>query len=316
MTIGIIAFGPRAGVAVFKALRAVERVGRGSIGGYASFVAVTADAVLRYETQRGGTLTLFTAGETTGVEPDAALEAARLACVMSSGPDRPEPLAQFTPAAAGVGLMTGHRLPNMPGADGVPLNTKVLELMCAGVEPGEAVDRVLDANPNADAGLIAGSLDGVVYARNSARVQSRPDLGQARRVAGKAVVEVLHNAIHPVAPLADLAAEIALDIMLRRDDPDAEMIVRTGTPVVAGPDDRVLVNANLEAVEIHTSDARLASGRWNCAAIYLGARVVRDGRILGTTLIEPNMIVENGKLVSMSGQHEVRIGMRKREASV
>jgi hypothetical protein len=316
MTIGIVALGPRAALAVFKALQAVERVGRGSIGGYASFVAVTSDAVLRHDTQRGGTLTLFTDGETTGVEPGAALEAVRLAGVMSSGPDRPEPLAQFTPAAAGVGLVTGHRLPNMPGADDVPLNTMVLELMRAGVEPGEAVDRALDANPRADAGLIAGSLEGGVYARNSARVLTRPDLGQARRVVGETVVEVLHNAIHPVAPLADLAAEIALDIMLRRDDANGEIIVRAGTPVVAGPDDRVLVNVNLEAVQIQTSDVRLVSGRWNCAAIYLGARVVRDDRILGTTLIEPNMIVENGKLVSISGQHEVRIGMRRPVASV
>lgn len=317
MTIGIVAFGPHAAMAVFKALQAIERVGRGSIGGYAAFVAVTSDAVLRHDTQRGGTHTLFTDGETTGVEPGAALEAAHLAGVMSSGPDRPEPLAQFTPAAAGVGLVTGHRLPNMPGADGVPLNTAVLELMRAGVAPKEAVDRVLDANPGADAGLIAGSLGGGgLFARNSARVLTRPDLGQAMRVVGDTAVAVLHNAIHPVAPLADLAAEVALDIMLRRDDADGEIVVRAGTPVVAGPDDRVLVNANLEAVQIQTSDARLASGRWNCAAIYLGARVVRDGRILGTTLVEPNMIVEDGKLVSMSGQHEVRIGIRKPEASV
>lgn len=313
MTIGIVAFGPHAGLAVFKALQAVERVARGSIGGYASFVAVTADAVLRHETQRGGTGTLFTAGESTGLDPDPATAAARLAGVMSSGPDRPEPLAQFTPAAAGVGLVTGHRLPNMPGADGVPLNSAVLDLMRGGTDAPEAVDRVLDGNPGADAGLIAGSLAGAAYARNSDRVMQRPDLGQARRVAGGSVVAILHNAIRPVAPLADLAAEVALDVMLRRGESDGEIEVRAGTPVVAGSENRVLVGPELVATEIQTSDGRLVTGRWNCAAIYLGARVVQDGTELGTTMTEPNMVVENGRVVSMSGQLVLRVGFRKRD---
>lgn len=315
MTIGIVAQGPQAGLAVFKALQAVERVAQGSIGGFASFVAVTGEAVLRHETQRGGSTTLFTAGESTGLGPDGATATALLAGLMSSGPDRPAPLAQFLPAAAGVGLVSGHRLPNMPGRDGVPLNIAVLEHLRAGHAPQSAVDLVLDANANADAGIIAGALAGGVYARNSTRVAGRPDLGHARRTLDGASVEVLHNAIYPVAALADLAAEIALDVMLRRLAPDGEIKLRAGTPVVAGRENRVLVDGALLAVEIQTTDVRLVDGCWNCAAVYLGARVVCEGTELGTTLTEPNMVVENGRLVSMSGQHEVRIGYRKRDGA-
>ncbi len=45
---------------------------------------------------------------------------ARHAALMSSGPNRPSPLAQFTPGDARVGLVTGHRLPNTVGAGGDP----------------------------------------------------------------------------------------------------------------------------------------------------------------------------------------------------
>ncbi|MFP4126312.1 MAG: DUF6963 family protein, partial [Alphaproteobacteria bacterium] len=122
MTIGIAATGAGAGLAVFAALRAVERVGRGAIGGFASFVAISeAGELVQAETQRGGTATLFVDGEATGVAPPAAVAQARFAAVMSSGPDRPPPLARFTPGDAAVGLVSGHRLPNMPGVDGAPL---------------------------------------------------------------------------------------------------------------------------------------------------------------------------------------------------
>jgi hypothetical protein len=61
VTIGIAVRAPNAGQAAFEALRTVERVARGAIGGFVSFVAITADGrLLRAETQRGGTSTLFT----------------------------------------------------------------------------------------------------------------------------------------------------------------------------------------------------------------------------------------------------------------
>jgi hypothetical protein len=158
MTIGIAAWGPDAGHAVFAALTAAEKVGRGSIGGFAVFVAITGDGrVIRAETQRGGTATLFLNGETTGTNPPDEAGAAPLAALMSSGPDRPEPLAQFVVADGRAGLVTGHRLPNAAAVSGRPLNAEILELMRTGSAPADAVRQVLEANPHADAGVIAAS---------------------------------------------------------------------------------------------------------------------------------------------------------------
>jgi hypothetical protein len=91
------------------------------------FVAITGDGrVIRAETQRGGTATLFLKGETTGTNPPDEAGASPLAALMSSGPDRPEPLAQFVVADGRAGLVTGHRLPNAAAVSGRPLNAEIL----------------------------------------------------------------------------------------------------------------------------------------------------------------------------------------------
>jgi hypothetical protein len=221
------------------------------------------------------------------------------------------PLAQFLPALPGIGLVSGHRLPNMPGRDGQPINQAVLTLLQKGLAPAEAVAQVLDANPLADAGVIAGTLDGRIHAANSSRVDSRPDLGSARGSLGGATVEVLHNAVFPVAPLATLAVEVALDTMLSRLDPDGEVVLRSGIPVTFGAEDKLLVDAGMNVVEVQTTDPRLIAGTWNCAAVYLGSKVLCDGAVLGTTAVEPNIVVEEGQTLTMSGQEEVRIGFRR-----
>lgn len=307
MTIGIAAVGPNAGRAVFEALAAIERVGTGAIGGFAVFAALTRDGTLhRAETQRGGTRTLFTNGETTGGPPPQELAAATMAGLISSGPDRPAPLAQFLPAEPGIGLVTGHRLPNAAGVTGAPVNLAVMELMRAGRSAAEAVDAVLEADPQADAGLIAVDWRGGLHARNSARVMRRPDIGHARREARGAAVEVLHNAIHPHGPLAALAAEIAMAVL----DPmpaTGIVTVRSGTPLVAGEESRVQVGPDSIAERVEVTDHRLLQGRHNCAAVYLGAKVMRGSECLGVTLYEPNVVVVDGRIVSLSGQTEVAI---------
>lgn len=313
MTIGIAVSGPGAGLAVFRALAAVERVGQGAIGGYAVFAAIDAAGALhRAETQRGGTATLFTDGEATGVAPPPAVAEATIAGVMSSGPDRPEPLEQFLPARAGVGLVTGHRLPNAIGPSDRPLNLDVLERLAAGDDARTAVEAVLDSDPEADAGVIAVDAVGRVHGANSARVARRPDLGHARRSdpTGTAVVEVLHNAIHPVAAIAQLAACVALDSMFPPLRSDGHVTVVAGTPLQAGDDCRVHVDADGAAQHIETNDRRILTGRHNCAAIQLGAEVLHDGRRLGRTVFEPNAVVEDGRLVTLSGQTSIRIGYR------
>ena len=177
MTIGIAAFGPNAGRAVIQALSAVEAVGRGAIGGFVSFVAITASGrVDRLQTQHGGTEMLIRG--VAGSLPPAIAEAT-IAGLMSSGPDRPEPLSQFTPADGDVGLVTGHRMPNTIGVNGMNLNDEVLQLMRSGHRPLDAVDRVIAANPDGDAGIIALSLDGCIHAADTPSVGRRGDCGRA-----------------------------------------------------------------------------------------------------------------------------------------
>ena len=313
MTIGIAAYGSHAGLAVFKALRAAEAIGWGSIGGFASLAVITEDNRLaRYQTQRGGSATLFVDGDLTGVAPPPEVLGATIAALMSSGPDRPEPLSQFVPGDAATGLISGHRLPNTPGCNGKILNLDALDHLHQGKTPQQAVDLVIEANPQADVGLIAVNVHGQIYARNSQRVQQRPDLGWARRVHGpsSAAVEVLHNAIHPAGSLAGMVADIALETMAPAFHPDNWVLVEAGIPVQLGKHGIVHVDAELRALSIVTSDASLLRGHGNGAAIYIGSEVRQAGRRLGATITEPYVVLEQGRIVSLSGQQSLRVGFR------
>lgn len=303
MTIGIGALGPRAGLAIVRALNAAERVAEGSIGGFVTFAAITADGRLfRAQTQRGGTRTLFTLGEkSSGVLP-IEIEGSTCAALMSSGPDRPEPLSQFVAGDAAVGLVSGHRLPNGIGRDGVAFNEAVLARMRGGAAAADALEAVLTAEPEADAGMIALGPARGIAALNSNRVAQRPDLGSARMERNGATVEVLHNAITPRAALAPLVAEIAIETMCPRFAPRGQAIVRAGTPLVAAGCHRLVVDPTGEALRIDCAEPTLLRGQHNCAAVHLGAPVVTgSGELLGYTLLEPNAVVRDGSVISLSG---------------
>lgn len=310
MTIGIAAYGPSAGLAVFAGLRAAELIGRGAIGGFVSYAAIDSGGCLRrHQTQRGGTHTLFIEGETTGTPPPAEVATARVAAVISSGPERPEPLAQFLAADAAGGLVTGHRLPNAPSIDGRPLNREVLEHLLAGAPARDAVSRVIDRNPEADVGLIAVDLHGGLYGCNSRRVCRRPDLGQARledEERGLAV-EVLHNAIRPFPVLADTVAAVAFEVLRGEPQPDGWITIKVGVPVALGVENAVHCDRDLAAVRVTTTDPVLVRGRQVGAAVYLYSRVYRDDDFIGLTMFEPIMTVEEGRIVEMSGQKTIRM---------
>lgn len=314
MTIGLVCAGPRAGLACFRALAAVEAVATGSIGGFAAFAAIGETGALhRAATQRGGSRTLFVSGERTGVSPGDGIAGAPLAGLISSGPNRPEPLAQFLAADPQVGIVSGHRLPNAPGADGTAHNSAVLEAMRAGAAPEAAVAAHLDSHSEADLGLIAADLKGRMHAANTARVARRPDLGAARLGDARtnAFVAVLHNSIGPGPSVAWLAAETAMAVMVPTG-PDAVFTVAAGTPVVAGPEAAVEIDAAGHATRIVTTDATLLGLRANGAAVYLGAPVRRDGVTLGHVAEEPNCEIAGGRIESMSGQENLRVGYRTR----
>jgi hypothetical protein len=313
MTIGIGAYGPRAGYAVYAGLSAAEKIGRGAIGGFVTYAAITADGrLLRHETQRGGSTTLFIDGETTGVSPPPEVSEATAAAVISSGPERPVPLSQFLTADASGGLVTGHRLPNAMSINGTPMNVEALVHLCAGRPAQEAVDLVLDQNREADIGLIVIDLRGHAYARNSDRVKRRPDLGHARAEdphAG-AVVEVLHNAIRPYPTLASVVASVVLGSMIGEPQPAGWITIKAGVPLVVGDENAVHVNSDLVATRVVTTDPMLGSGRHICAGIYLGSCVYREAMRLGRTMFEPITTVEDGRITQMSGQQTLRMSFR------
>jgi hypothetical protein len=315
MTIGIAVTGEGAGLAAFRALEAIERVARGAIGGFVSFVVISRDnTLLRAETQRGGTCTLFVEGERTGASPPPAIAAARFAALMSSGPDRPTPLARFTPGDAAHGLVTGHRLPNMPG-DGAdrPLNEAVLARLASGADPRQAVEAELADHPEADAGLIALDRHGRLYAQNSAFVKARGDLGSACLADDRRGhrVAVLHNAIHPISGLAALAAGVAMDCMAPPDRADFELRLEAGTAIRLGEEDALHIDTAERLVGISVSNAAWLRPRRDGAVVNFATKVLCGDRLVGHTTNEPYCVTESGRLVSMSGQTSVAIGVRR-----
>jgi hypothetical protein len=310
MTIGIGAHGPYAGLAVYKSLRVAERVGSGSIGGFATFAAITAGGkLLRHATQRGGTSTLFLDGEITGTEPPPEVAAATSAAVISSGPERPE-LEKLLTADPVAGLVTGHRMPITVGADGIPVNQHALALLKEGFSARQAIDIVIDRNPEVDVGLIAVDRDGQVYGRNSSRVLRRPDLAEGRAQRDGASVVVFYNAIRPWSALASLVTAIALDAMLGLPKPDGYVIVNAGIPVLGADETAIHTDANNIATHVTTNETHLLTGHQICTGIYLDSPVYREGRLIGYTMLETLTTFSDGKVEAMSGQTSVPFGYR------
>ncbi len=304
MTIGLAALGPGAGRAVLDALAAVEAVGRGAIGGFGVFVAAAAGRAIAAETQRGGCDALHAALERSGGA--AALSGAGIAAVISSGPDRPTPLSQFLAADPAVGLVTGHRLPNSPGADGRPVNQAVLAALRAGAAPAAAVQRVLAANPEVDAGMIAVT-DRDIALANSTRVARRPDLGQAllRDAAGWAVA-CLHNSIRPQGGLAALAAATAGERLAAASPPLPSLRLRPGTPVAPGPADRVLVDRAGVVLRVESANPAFPPpAGFAASAVYPGSQVLHEGRLIGYTVGEVRGHCAQGRLVGFDAPAEI-----------
>ena len=314
MTIGIAASGENAGLAVFRALRAVEAIGSGCIGGFVSFAAITgAGELVRATTQRGGTSTLFVVNERTGTDPPPDIASATIAALMSSGPDRPEPLAQFVAGDAGIGLVTGHRFAHARGANGVAFNQDVLDRMMGGVDIDDAVDGVLDENRHADVGLIGIDVGGNIHARNTDRVADRMDGGSAEHhePAPGPSISILHNAIHPVAGIAAMAADIAMETMRPTWTPEFWIEASAGLRVLPGERNVVRVDSDLCVLEIATTDLSLLRGRRDGSPIYIGSQVWQDGKCLGYTVFEPYVVLVDGVVESLIGQRSMRLGCRR-----
>ncbi|MDN5787856.1 hypothetical protein [Pseudorhodobacter sp.] len=204
MTIGIAAYGPGAGAAVLAAWAKAEEAGTGSIHGFAVFTVIPCGCgPISVECQRGGLQTIRQEWQESGLWQ--VLESAPVAAVITSGPDRALPLTQFL-VAAREGLVTGHRMPNLPGQGGLPVNTATLRLIAQDVDPQVAVARVTAANPDLDSGLIAVTPRAIGLAE-TAHVQARTDRGQALKTGVDRGIALLHNSIDPVQGYAAWVAD-------------------------------------------------------------------------------------------------------------
>lgn len=318
-TIAIVASGPRAGEAVFRALQAAEKIATGSIHGIANMYVITDDGEIRtfHNYGRGGTATLFVRGEETGVDPPPDVASARIAGIVSTGPRQPslEPYDGPHPYYQDhVGFVIGHRIPDDRGRSGLPVDHEVLLLMKEGMTPREAVDRVMKSNPRVDAGLIAVNVEGNLAMHNSRLVDERPDYGRARGVDKPtgAVIETILNEIHPPQAVAQLVVNIGLDTMTRSQEAEKEIVVKSGLKLVRGRENSVEVNDDLEAVLITTTEERYLTGRHWAAIPYILSRVVKNGETLGFTEMELLGRLENGVIKSLSFQESA--GVRFRQA--
>lgn len=301
MTIGIAAAGVGAGLAIVQALRAVESIGQGAVGGFVSLAAISDGRIERLETQQGGAQALL------ADDPPAWLRASHCAVLISSGPNRPAPLAQFTPGDAAVGLLTGHRFPNAPDHTGTPLNLSALELMRRGEHPQHAVDRVANQNPTADAGLIAIAPDGRIGLRDFDYLDQFTDRGHATLSASAGSVAVLHNAIMPYRGLALVAAEVALDALGLPMQTTPHLELRVGLPLRVGPRNAVEVDPAGAVVGLVVSDLKLLTGTHTFGLGY-------HPPILGTPgkswlRYEPFLVSKNGVLQSVDGQAHLSVAM-------
>lgn len=295
MTIAIAAYGPNAGGAVLDGVRAAEVLGRGAIGGFAVFSTLDTDGAHRQSVvQRGGI---------GAMDYPAQRLDATCAAIISSGPDRPEPLSQFLTGRAGLGLVTGHRLPNRPGSDGAPANRAVLEIMAEGGTPANAIAAVLGANPELDAGIIAVRPGGPLAAGNSARVDRRDDgLGAIRQDASRGFA-MLCNSIYSMrgVVLEEVVGDVVWSVL--GDAPSGWPFVSFNTLVNirrAGHD-RVHLDLNGRVTLIECSEPNIGTGGARVTVVHLGAEVWQNNTCIGKSLSEVFAVVADGR-ATVAGQ--------------
>jgi hypothetical protein len=298
VTIGIAACGPGAAAAIVAALSASERFASGAIGGFVSLAAIVDGRIERAELQVGGASALLAMGRPQW------LASAHCAVLMSSGPNRPEPLAQFTPGDPRIGLVTGHRFPNSSGRDGRPLNQSALALIGSGHDPQAAVEAVARANPEADAGLLAITPDGRIGLEDCAYLDQFVDRGHAVLTGEAGIVAVTHNGIAPHKGLALVVAELALQQLTAPQHDQPRIELRAGIPLRIGSRNAVQVDGRGHATALQVTNPKLMQGT-NSFGLGYRARVIgSDDRCL---LYEPYMVSRDGVLLSIDGADSARL---------
>jgi hypothetical protein len=301
MTIGIAAAGPRAGWAILNTLARLEPLAEGAIGGFLSVAVMHPDGqIQRAHIQSGGARALMDAGF------DPAIGAANRAVLMSSGPNRPEPLSQFTPARPDIGLVTGHRFPNTLDCDGMLLGESALSQSATGTAPDRICAEIMARNPRADAGLILLDKSGRIGLANSALVATYPDAGKALIVRSTYTAAVLHNAIRPSDSLAALVIEMVSEQLRTEVRSGVSVELHAGVPVSSSDTaSAIMVEANrvvaLRLATMHNGDALWSAGLGPQACL------VKDGHTIGFATIDPFLLIRDGNLISANGKQTIQL---------
>lgn len=130
-------------------------------------------------------------------------KASPLVGLISSGPNRPEPLSDSVAAEPAVGIVTGHRMPNTGTAEGPLVNSLVIRPIREGADPKSAIDEVIVRRPEMDAGFVAVSIDGNVGLGNTPALLSLGGCGSGVLCAGAGGqrVATTHNSVQPQRPI-------------------------------------------------------------------------------------------------------------------
>lgn len=296
MTIGIATRGPRAGLAAWRTLLAAELLGRGEIGGFCVFAWRDAAGALHHATtQRDGTLGLTLTGNWAE---------ARHAALISSGPDRPEPLVQFLPGDPAIGMVTGHRLPSSPLPDGSPINLAALAAMGQGLTQ-QGLERLLAWGPAMDAGLICLPWEGPVLIANSARVAARDDQGCHLRQQGDLACAILHNSIYtarlPGDALATTLGAVAAETLGLGAAPLALATLPDRLPVIPADHEALDLDSGGTAIALHSADPAYFSPKPSITAVYAGLTLRQNGQVIGQAATEAFADLRAGHLTARPG---------------
>ena len=282
MTIGIAIRGPRAGLAAIATLRSVELLGRGAIGGFCVFAFRDPDGEFHYATTQDG--------GTAGLDLPNGWDQTDLAALISSGPNRPEPLTQFLPTRTDVGLVTGHRLPNSRLSDGIPINQRALELMGQNVLDNTTLQQLVDQAPAMDAGLICLPPTGPCLIANSPRVTGRDDVGRYIFHQHDHACAILHNSIYSACLKGDALAAVLGAIGLEQMGIGQAALGFATLPdqvkVVPGYEEYVQIDDTGRVLAIYSADPAYAEARPRITAIYSRVPILRDGKRIGWAATE------------------------------
>lgn len=300
MTIGIAAHGPGAAAAIVSALAAAESFASGAVGGFVSLAAIVEGKIERAEVQAGGTRALLSNGAASW------LTASSCAVLMSSGPNRPSPLAQFTPGHPAIGFVTGHRFPNMADRQQRPLNHVALALIGSGLAPQAAVEAVARDNPEADAGFLAITPDGQIGLKDCAYLDQFPDRGHAILTGPSGIVAVVHNGIAPHRGLGMVVAELAVS-RLTSPRPDQRRIeIHAGIPLRLSSRNAVEIDHTGRATALLVTNPKLMQATNSFGLGYHAEVLGADGYYLE---YEPYMVAVDGVLASIDGSTIARLAI-------